>query len=217
MPPIARSTTATTCIVQTAQSNLPDADRCHKTHRPNHVITFVRPKANQPPTTATFHVPLTFNKLDFRDYLYNVYNVEVTSVRSFVNQMQVRQRSFKGFGGKWYRPRSQKMMVVDLVKPFVWPAEPEDKDPWDHKMFTNVEKTHKEQLDLDFERTKGTPPLRGELKQADDRLLLRQQAKELMNGTRKWRPGQMFDPEWAEVEADEAVAVKGKEGGESTQ
>lgn len=177
-------------------------------HRPNHVITFVRPKANQPPTTATFHVPLTFNKLDFRDYLWNVYNVEVTSVRSFVNQMQVRQRNYKGFGGKWYRPRSQKMMVVDLVKPFVWPEEPEDKDAWDHKMFTAVEQSHKEQLNLDFERSKGTPPLREEQKQSDGRVLLRQQAKELMNGTRKWRPAQPLGLEWAEVEAEGVGSVE---------
>ncbi|KUI60699.1 54S ribosomal protein L23, mitochondrial [Cytospora mali] len=187
-----------------------------KVFLPNHVITFVRPKANQPPTTATFHVPLTFNKLDFRDYLWNVYNVEVTSVRSFVNQMQVRQRSFKGFGGKWYRPRSQKMMVVDLVKPFVWPEAPEDKSAWDHEMFTAIDKTHKEQLDLDFERTRGTPPLRPEMKTTDERLLLRQQARELMNGTRKWRPGQALDPAWVEVEADEAVSARTNEGGEST-
>ncbi|ROW02336.1 hypothetical protein VSDG_02474 [Cytospora chrysosperma] len=187
-----------------------------KVYLPNHVITFVRPKPNQPPTTATFHVPLTFNKLDFRDYLFNVYNVEVTSVRSFINQMQVRQRSFKGFGGKWYRPRSQKMMVVDLVKPFVWPAEPEDKDAWDHKMFTSVEKTHKEQLDLDFERTRGTPPLRHELSQPDSRVLLKQQANELLNGTRKWRPGHLSDPAWAEVEADVAVSATGKEVVERT-
>ncbi|ROW16727.1 hypothetical protein VPNG_01649 [Cytospora leucostoma] len=175
-----------------------------KVYLPNHVITFVRPKANQPPTTATFHVPLTFNKLDFRDYLWNVYNVEVTGVRSFINQMQARQRNYKGFGGKWYRPRSQKMMVVDLAKPFVWPEVPEDKDAWDHSMFTAVEKTHKEQLDLDFERTKGTPPLREEQKASDDRVLLRQQAKELLAGTRKWRPGQPLGPAWVEVEAEEA-------------
>ena len=42
------------------------------------------PVKNQPPTLATFEVPLNFNKLDMRDYLYNLYRLPTLSVRSFV-------------------------------------------------------------------------------------------------------------------------------------
>lgn len=196
----------TSSFLPRAQGSIPDQTErrltsVNDTHRPNHVITFVRPKANQPPTTATFEVPLTFNKLDFRDYLWNVYNVEVNGVRSFINQMMVRQRTYTGFGGKYYRPRSQKLMVVDLVKPFVWPEVPAEKDAWDNKMFSSVEKTHKEQLAADFDRARGTPALRPETKTPDDRVLLRNQAKELMSGARKWRPSEPLGPGWAQVQA----------------
>lgn len=136
-------------------------------------------------------MPLTFNKLDFRDYLYNCYNVEVNSVRSFINQMRARQRSFTGFGGRWYRPRSQKMMIVDLKKPFVWPEAPKDeeKDPWDHKLFKTVEGGHKEDIRQAEERARGTPRLRSDADDGPSRDKLRTAAWKLLSGKQKWVPG----------------------------
>ena len=59
-------------------------------YRPNFTLTLLRtPFA--PPNYATFITPLHLNKLDLKDYLYNLYGVEVLSVRSYVQQARVRQ------------------------------------------------------------------------------------------------------------------------------
>lgn len=177
---------------------------------PNHVVAFVRPKEGQPPTMATFNVPLSFNKLDFRDYLWNVYKVEVRSVRSFVNQMRPRQRQYgNSMGGKWYRPRSQKMMIAELVRPFVWPEAPEDLSPWDKLMFDAVEGEHLKGIDRQYRSSKGTPLLRDEFEQSAERGRLRTAAQRLLDGRRKWKPGQPLGASWVEVEdADEAGEVE---------
>ncbi|KAI7784499.1 mitochondrial ribosomal protein subunit L23 [Diaporthe eres] len=175
---------------------------------PNHVVAFVRPKEGQPPTMATFNVPLSFNKLDFRDYLWNVYNVEVRSVRSFVNQMRPRQRQYGNTqGGKWYRPRSQKMMIADLARPFVWPEAPEDLSPWDKLMFDAVEGEHSKGMEEQYARARGTPRLRDEKGVSPDRRSLRAQAERLLAGKGKWKPGQPLGAAWVEV--DEAEEVEG--------
>jgi len=76
-------------------------------------------------------VPLNINKLDLRDYLKNVYNVDVYNVRSFIVQQKL-QRTRPASPGTvdYWRPRAIKKMTVELVKPFVYPAEPEDLSPY---------------------------------------------------------------------------------------
>lgn len=182
--------------------------------RPNHVVAFLRPKENQSPTTATFKVPLTFNKLDFRDYLYHVYGVEVNSVRSFINQMRPKQRNLPGkSNGKWYRPRSQKLMLVDLKKPFVWPErpKPEDRESWDHNLFTAVEKGHDSAVaEASEKRSKNVPKLRTP---DEDRDRLRSLAEELLSGKRKWVPGADWTGQGlTQSAALEAAKDGGKEG-----
>ncbi|KAL1861317.1 mitochondrial 54S ribosomal protein YmL41 [Diaporthe australafricana] len=178
---------------------------------PNHVVAFVRPKAGQPPTMATFNVPLTFNKLAFRDYLWNVYNVEVKSVRSFVNQMRPRQRQYgNSQGGRWYRPRSQKMMIADLARPFVWPEAPEDLSPWDKLMYDSIEGEHKKITDAQFRRQVGTPALRDQMERSRERVQLRKRADSLLAGNATWKPGQPLGASWVEVDESETVpAVQG--------
>lgn len=80
-----------------------------------------------PPRFASFYVPLSFNKLDMRDYLNRLYGVKVLAVRSFVEQQKVTRlrRDGKGYGG-WRRPQSKKKMTVEMKDPFVWPEPPED-------------------------------------------------------------------------------------------
>ena len=88
---------------------------------------------------ASFLVPLSLNKLDLKDYLYNVYNIPVLSIRSFIHQSRVRQDKP---GAKlprprrWYRPKAIKKMTVEMGKvegmaggAFVWPKEEEDLEP----------------------------------------------------------------------------------------
>lgn len=168
---------------------------------------------------ATFNVPLSFNKLDFRDYLWNVYNVEVRSVRSFVNQMRPRQRQYAdSTGGKWYRPRSQKMMIAELARPFVWPEAPEDLSPWDKLMFDAVEAAHKKRTEAQWTRAKGRPLLRYQEETGQDRARLRTEAERLLEGRRKWKPGQPLGASWVEVEeageageAETAVSAAGED------
>ena len=91
--------------------------------RPDFVITLLR-TPNLPPTSAKFIVPLTFNKLDLRDYLFHVYGVTVLRVRSYVEQQKVKSKGKSA--RRWYRPRAVKKMTVEMDKPFVWPKEPTD-------------------------------------------------------------------------------------------
>lgn len=156
-------------------------------------MTFLRPKPGQSPTTATFEVPLTFNKFDFRDYLFHLYNVEVTSVRSFINQRMPAQRSIAGtVGGQWYRPRAQKLMMVDLVKPFTWPERPAEADmeAWDHKLFKAVEAGHEEDVAVaEANSSWGPQPLRTDKKVPRERRELRKLAISLLSGKQRWAPG----------------------------
>lgn len=169
--------------------------------RPNHVVAFIRPKPRQPPNLATFVVPLQFNKLDLRDYLYHAYDVEVTSVRSFINQPTPRQKF--GGRGKWYRPRSQKMMIAELVKPFVWPEAPaanaKDRESFDYGMFQEMERMRGKQIAAQMHpedipmRTRGSEP--------KDREALRAQAKEFLEAG-EWTNGRKGDDKWTEVEKE---------------
>lgn len=147
-------------------------------------------------------MPLTFNKFDFRDYLFHVYQVEVTSVRSFINQMRPQRRNRPGgAGGQWYRPRSQKLMVVDLKKPFVWPERPaeEEMDEWDHKLFQAVEEGHNEDVRQATARAgSGRPKMRTQFQENEERARLREAAAALLSGKKKWVPGT-----WVEVDQEE--------------
>jgi large subunit ribosomal protein L23 len=87
---------------------------------------------NLPPKYASFWVPLRFNKLDFKNYLKNVYNVDVVHIRSYVQQQkpkneEVPQRTSPTQSkGRLYRPTAKKKMTVELVDPFVYPEEEKD-------------------------------------------------------------------------------------------
>ncbi|KAI5804950.1 ribosomal protein L25/L23 [Geopyxis carbonaria] len=99
-----------------------------KIYLPNFTVALLR-TPHLPANYAQFLVPLSLNKLDMRDYLHHAYNVEALAVRSFITQQKI-ERHKPGFQGtRWYRPRSIKKMTVELRRPFVYPAEPEDLTP----------------------------------------------------------------------------------------
>lgn len=87
-----------------------------------------------PPTFAKFLVPLHFNKLDMRDYLWHVYGIEtVGTIRSYVQQQPLRMDKPGAVLPRqrnWYRERSIKKMTVEMDRPFVWPEAPEDLSPY---------------------------------------------------------------------------------------
>jgi hypothetical protein len=98
--------------------------------RPNFTLTLLR-TPTQPPNFASFIVPLNLNKLDLRDYLWNVYGISVRGVRSYIQQQKVRQDKpgeKRPKQRKWFRPRAIKKMMVEMEQPFVWPAVPEKLD-----------------------------------------------------------------------------------------
>jgi len=177
-------------------------------HRsPNHVITFVRPKANQPPNLATFAVPLKFNKFDLRDYLFHVYGVEVRGVRSFINQMKP-ERANNGFG-KWFRPKSAKMMVAELKKPFVWPERPAEaeREAFDYEAHEKIEKLKRERRVEQDRMYKAEIPLRTQVAVPEDRRGLREQAREFLANPGLWEdaPGvarARGRSVWTEVETE---------------
>ncbi|KAK0119423.1 hypothetical protein ONS95_010875 [Cadophora gregata] len=104
---------------------------------PNFTLTLVR-TPEQPPTFASFIVPLNLNKLDLRDYLWNAYGVQVRGVRSYIQQQKVRQDkpgAIRIKPRRWYRPRSIKKMLVEMESPFVWPEKPENFDLYVAQVF----------------------------------------------------------------------------------
>ena len=99
-------------------------------YRPEFTIALVRTPFLSP-RYAQFRVPLNFNKLDLRDYLLNLYGVQVVSIRSYVEQQPITRISRDGrILGPWRRPQSLKRMTVELREPFVWPEAPEDLSPY---------------------------------------------------------------------------------------
>ncbi|KAI1754970.1 hypothetical protein F4782DRAFT_527700 [Xylaria castorea] len=150
-----------------------------KVFLPPHSITFLAPRPNQPPTFATFKVPLTFNKFDLRDYLFHVYNTPVLAVRS-----QVRQRRDikKNTSGRKVRSPPVKTMTVQLTQPFVWPSMPTDTMPWmtptDIRARDATE--HNRRIGAIGRKT-GYLPLRDENKEPEDRKKLIKEAERLLN------------------------------------
>jgi large subunit ribosomal protein L23 len=145
-------------------------------------------------------VPLQFNKLDLRDYLYHAYDVEVTAVRSFINQPAPRQKH--GSAGRFYRPRSQKMMIAELVKPFVWPEPPakKDREAFDYDMFERLSKERQKSIDQQTNALK--TPLRPFSPIPVERTQLKEEAAQVLK-TGKWKNKKDVDEdEWTEVEKE---------------
>lgn len=110
-------------------------DLYYNLRRPDFTLTLIR-TPHLPPKYAQFWVPLWFNKLDLKDYLRRVYNVEVLHVRSYVVQSKVERKPTLGRGlfsyptGPIHRPESKKKMTAELVNSFVWPDEITDFEPY---------------------------------------------------------------------------------------
>ena len=85
-----------------------------------------------PPRFASFYVPLHFNKLDMKDYMRRVYNVDVIRVRSYIEQQKVtrERRDGRPGYGPLRRPQSKKRMTIEMTEPFVWPDPPKDMSPY---------------------------------------------------------------------------------------
>jgi large subunit ribosomal protein L23 len=91
---------------------------------PNFTITLKR-NAKLEPWHAVFEVPLSFSKLDLRDYLWHLYNVQTRSIRSTVLPGVIRRKDSRGQHriGPFQRTKARKKMIVELVKPFRFPTQ----------------------------------------------------------------------------------------------
>ncbi|PGH14114.1 hypothetical protein AJ79_03231 [Helicocarpus griseus UAMH5409] len=149
---------------------------------PDFVLTLVRTPF-LPPRYASFWVPLTFNKLDIRDYLKHAYGVNVLKVRSYVEQQKItRERPCGKEGyGKWRRPRSRKKMTVEMSEPFVWPEEPTDYKPWDKDNFFEAKKYQEDASEAFHPEAQNKPP-------ETRRETIAEQAERLLEGKETWQP-----------------------------
>ncbi|KAL7895216.1 hypothetical protein HDV63DRAFT_360766 [Trichoderma sp. SZMC 28014] len=163
---------------------------------PNHVITMLR-KEHLPPNEACFKVPLRFTKFDLRDYLWNLYNVEVTKVRAYVKQQPLTQRSTSS--RSWYRPQPQKIMTVELAKPFQWPEIPADLEPWSNDLWKMREDTIEKRNEEQLVRQKMQIPLKSQEPVSRDREELGKLAKKMLSGEVKWSNDVALDPRWDQI------------------
>mgnify|MGYP003365525190 CR=1 FL=1 len=92
---------------------------------PGATICLLRPNAKHTPYQAKFIVPKSFNKLDLRDYLWNIYHLRVLNITSTLSPASF-TRSLPAPYRTRFRSPQVKKMTVDLIDPFVWPAETED-------------------------------------------------------------------------------------------
>lgn len=167
-------------------------------------------------------MPLRFTKLDLRDYLWNLYNVEVRKVRSYVKQQPLARRN--AYSNSWYRPLPLKIMTVELAKPFQWPDLPTDLEPWSNELWKaraeHEEKRSEEEVDMQQFKI----PLQSQQPLSKERKDLASLAKKMLSGEVKWKNDVVLDPRWDRLLAEncqppagttsERVANKGqaKEG-----
>ncbi|POR31442.1 54S ribosomal protein L23, mitochondrial [Tolypocladium paradoxum] len=177
---------------------------------PNHVITFLR-KEHLPPNEACFKVPLRFTKFDLRDYLWNLYGVEVRTVRSYVKQQPLTQRN--SHSRSWYRPQPLKIMTVELSKPFQWPELPTNLEPWSNELWKMREDLMEKRNEEQLHQHKFTIPMKSKEPLSKERKELASLAKQMLSGQVKWSNDVVLDPKWDSLLAtDKKSDVVGKEG-----
>lgn len=92
---------------------------------------------------------------------------------------------------------STKKMTVELVEPFVWPAEIEDLSPWENESYWS---STKEQLA--FQRALQPEAM---LRPNDEhRKSIAEQAKELLEGKSQWKPT------WMSIATEAKVLQQGR-------
>ncbi|KAF2861035.1 hypothetical protein K470DRAFT_246370 [Piedraia hortae CBS 480.64] len=138
------------------------------------------------PNVASFNVPLWFNKLDLRDYLFSVYGIRIgPTIRSYVKQSRVRQGTDPTEPHRyrhWYRPKSTKYMMVNLESPFTWPDEPEDLSPWNREEAKMAQREDEKMRDSLGGMADQIGPDQA------TRTAMREQAQALLAKKKKWTP-----------------------------
>lgn len=160
---------------------------------PNHVVVLLR-KNHLPPNEACFRVPLRFTKLDLRDYLWNLYNVEVRKVRSYVKQQPLVRRH--SLSQSYYRPLSLKIMLAELTKPFIWPEVPKNLTPWSGELWRIREELMEKRSKEHQDRADMHIPLISKQPWSTERHQLANLAAQMLEGKVKWFNDVKLDPKW---------------------
>lgn len=90
---------------------------------PDATVTLCR--ARLPPHRALFKIPLSFSKLDLRDYLWHLYGLKTTRIAVALTPHRWRT-SFRSGTALKERRSTQKRAIVDMAEPFVFPDVPID-------------------------------------------------------------------------------------------
>ncbi|KAI8870766.1 hypothetical protein GQ42DRAFT_162469 [Ramicandelaber brevisporus] len=99
-----------------------------KIYFPNLIFKIVRQPKGAPSNEVAFRVPLHANKFDVRDYLYHLYGVRVSDVRTVIFPGVYKRDAHSG---RWIKSPRKKKAIVTLAagEKFEYPAEPNiDKD-----------------------------------------------------------------------------------------
>lgn len=150
---------------------------------------------------ATFVVPLTFNKLDLRDYLWHAYGVPVLKVRSFVNPTPL-ETSGQAQNARVRRPAAQKMMMVELESPFVWPERVKGEDlpeEYDYQRSKRLADADEAQTGERMVRRSGEIPMLTQMpgdKPLRGRTALAEEARALLEGRKVWDNEVQLDERW---------------------
>ncbi|KIW06687.1 uncharacterized protein PV09_02392 [Verruconis gallopava] len=160
---------------------------------PKFTVTMI--KSALPPNYARFIVPLSFNKLDLRDYLFHVYNVRTLHIRSAI----IQGKAFKNEHQRLVRGPATKYMTAQLLEPFVWPEEPwvkqgiaeEDWDGFQRGMQEASEEAERgDETVINYDRT--LRRIRDKMKpKREHREKLEEQARRLLSGEEKWQSTSM--------------------------
>ena len=190
------------------QKKLQETSTANKTNlgRPTHIITMLH-KEHLPANEACFQVPLTFTKFDLRDYLWNLYNVEVKTVRSYVKGRPLAERPNRA--GSTYRPQALKIMTVELAQPFQWPALPENREPWNHELFEMREKSAEQRREDQYNAANKIIPMASRQPKSKERKELANLAKDLLTGKKKWSNQVQLASKWDAIVQEAAGSTPG--------
>lgn len=101
-------------------------------------VILLRNNAKHTPYQAKFIVPKSFNKLDLRDYLYNIYGLRAMNITTQL----LHSRTIRPAGnvGRFRGPQIKKM-TIEMLEPFVWPEEPtveDGNDQWNTEVIKQI-------------------------------------------------------------------------------
>lgn len=164
-------------------------------------------KEHLPPNEACFQVPLTFTKFDLRDYLWNLYNVEVKTVRSYVKGRPLAERPNRA--GSTYRPQALKIMTVELAQPFQWPALPENREPWNQELFAMRETSAEQRREDQYNAANRIIPMASRQPKSKERKELASLAKDLLAGRKTWSNQVQLDSKWDAIVQEAAGSTSG--------